>query len=174
MATVSLGGFADAFAGAGGPDPDYDKIREIADGLVPFGNHAGIEITEVGPDRAVAEIPAADHLRNHLGTVHAGALFLAADIAGASAFVGALAPRLSEVEFLVLKNSGASFRKPATGRIRAVAAADERETRGILALPAGQRFDLDVKALCYDADDVLVAKFTFSYVGSLGAPRVGE
>ncbi|MFJ8815239.1 PaaI family thioesterase [Amycolatopsis thermoflava] len=173
MATVSLGGFAEAFAGAGGPGPDYDKIREIADGLVPFGNHAGIEITEVGPDGAVAEIPAEDHLLNHLGTVHAGALFLAADIAGASAFVGAIAPRLSEVDFLVLKNAGASFRKPANGRIRAVATVDEREARRILGQGAG-RFDLDGKALCYDGDGVLVAKFTFEYAGQLGERRVGE
>lgn len=160
--------FAGVFAGATGDKPDYDKIREISDNLVPFGKHSGIEITEVGPDRAVAEIPAEPHLLNHLGTVHAGALFLAADIAGAAAFVGAAARKLSTVDVLVLRNGTASFRKPANGRIRAIATVDERETRRILA-GEGQRFDLDGKALLYDADDVLVAKFTFEYVCTLVA-----
>ncbi|MGW4591867.1 acyl-CoA dehydrogenase family protein [Amycolatopsis thermoflava] len=59
MATAELGGFADAFAGAGGDTPDYAKIREIADALMPFGDHAGVAITEVGPDRAVAEVAGA-------------------------------------------------------------------------------------------------------------------
>ncbi|HVW40143.1 MAG TPA: PaaI family thioesterase [Amycolatopsis sp.] len=160
--------FAGVFAGAAGAEPDYDKIREISENLVPFGKHAGIEITEVGPDRAVAEIPAEPHLLNHLGTVHAGALFLAADIAGAAAFVGAAATGLSTVDILVLRNGTASFRKPANGRIRAIATVDERELRRILA-GEGQRFDLDGKALLYDADDVLVAKFTFEYVCTLVA-----
>lgn len=171
---VSMGGFAGAFADAGGEDPDYEKIREIADGLVPFGNHAGVEITEIGPDGAVVELPADDHLRNHLGTVHAGALFLAADIAGASAFVGAIAPRLSEVEYLLLRDARSAFRKPATGRIRAIATVDEREVRRILGRTGAGRFELDGKALCYNADDVLVAKFTFEYAGSLGETRVGQ
>ncbi|GAA3790683.1 PaaI family thioesterase [Amycolatopsis tucumanensis] len=175
MAIAELGGFADAFAGAGGDTPDYAKIREVADALVPFGNHAGVAITEVGPDRAVAEVAGTDHQLNHLGTVHAGALFLAADIAGASAFVGAIAPRLSDVEFLVLRDARCSFRKPATGRIRAVATVDEREIRRVLGDPAATRFDLDGKALCYNDDDVLVAKFTFEYVGNLKeSGRVGE
>ncbi|WP_210718322.1 PaaI family thioesterase [Amycolatopsis acididurans] len=153
--------FASVFADAGA---DYEKLREISDDLVPFGKHAGIEITEVGPDRAVAEIPGKPHQANHLGTVHAGALFLAADIAGAAAFVGAAAPVLSNVDILVLRNAGASFRKPATGRIRAIATVDEREMRRVLAADGAQRFDLDGKAQLFDSAGVMVAKFTFEYV----------
>jgi acyl-coenzyme A thioesterase PaaI-like protein len=159
------GGFADAFAEiGGGAEPDYEKIREIADSLVPFGNHAGVRITEVGPERAVAELPDLPHLTNHLATVHAGAQFLAGDIAGAAAFIGAVAPKLSAVDILVLRTANASFRKPATGRVRAIATVDEREVRRILASEGKQRFDLDGKALLYDDADVLVAKFTFEYV----------
>lgn len=165
---LTIAGFADAYLGLGGADPDYEKIRAVSASLVPFGNHAGIEITEVGPDRAVAEIPALPHLTNHLGTVHAGAQFLAADIAGASAFVGAVAPILSTVDLLVLRTGTASFRKPATGRIRATGTVDEREMRRVLATAGKQRFELDGKALLHDESGVLVAKFTFEYVVTLG------
>ncbi|SDD34747.1 PaaI family thioesterase [Actinokineospora iranica] len=162
-------GFADAFAGHGGENPDYDALRAISDALVPFGNHAGVDITEIGPDRAVVELPAEPHLKNHMNTVHAGALFLAADIAGAAAFVGAVATRLSTVELLVLRDARAAFRKPAIGRIRAIATIDEREMRRILAATGNERFEIDGKAALYDDADVLVAKFTFDYVCTIAA-----
>ncbi|KAA9155664.1 DUF4442 domain-containing protein [Amycolatopsis acidicola] len=155
--------FSAAFAAAVTGEPDYDKLREISSTLVPFGNHAGIEITGIAPERAVVEIPDEPHLRNHLNTVHAGAQFLAADIAGACAFVGAVAPALSTVDMLVLRTAGSAFRKPAIGRIRAVATVDERDARAIIA-GGGGRFDLDGRAHLYDEKDVLVAKFTFEYV----------
>ncbi|HVV12560.1 DUF4442 domain-containing protein [Amycolatopsis sp.] len=155
--------FSAAFAAAVTGAPDYGKLREISSTLVPFGNHAGIEITEIAPERAVAEIPDEPHLRNHLNTVHAGAQFLAADIAGACAFVGAVAPRLSTVDLLVLRTAGSAFRKPATGRIRAVATVNERDASAVLA-GTGGRFDLDGRAHLYDEAGVLVAKFSFEYV----------
>ncbi|MFE9323604.1 DUF4442 domain-containing protein, partial [Nocardia sp. NPDC006982] len=61
--------------------------------MVPFGRHVGTLITEISPERAVVEIPAVDTVRNHMGTVHAGALFTAADIGGGGAPPGGGAPR---------------------------------------------------------------------------------
>lgn len=167
MSETTIPRFAAAYAGLADGTPDYEKLREISATLVPFGNHAGIEITEIGPEQAVTEIPDEPHLTNHLGTVHAGAQFLAADIAGAAAFVGAVAPKLSRVELLVLRTATSAFRKPATGRIRATATVDEREMRRLLASEGKQRFDLDGKALLHDSAGVLVAKFTFEYVCTL-------
>jgi acyl-coenzyme A thioesterase PaaI-like protein len=144
--------------------PDYEKIREVADSMVPFGVHVGVRITEVGPERAVVEIPDLDHMTNHMGTVHAGALFLAADIAGASAFVGAMVPRLPQVQRLVLRDGRNAFLKPALGRIRAIATVDDRTISSIVSRNVEEKFDLDGKAMLYDDNDVLVAKFYFDYV----------
>jgi acyl-coenzyme A thioesterase PaaI-like protein len=163
------GGFSAVFGEVDPAAPDYEKLRAVADDMVPFGVHAGLSITEIGPERAVVEIPAEPHLTNHMRTVHAGALFLAADIAGAAAFVGAVAPRLAAIEMLVLKDARAAFRKPALGRIRAVATVDEREMRRILAAAAGRRFEIDGKAQLFDDNDVLVARFGFDYVCTLAA-----
>ncbi|GAA2805594.1 hypothetical protein GCM10010470_46050 [Saccharopolyspora taberi] len=148
----------------GNDAPDYEKLREGTNRMVPFSAHVGIDITEIGPERAVAEIPAQDRMQNHMGSVHAGALFLAADVASGSAFVGAMAPRLSSVVRFVVRESRCTFLKPALGRIRAIATVDERVVSGVLGRDTAEKFDIDTKALCYDDNDVLVAKFSFDCV----------
>ncbi|WP_067689496.1 YiiD C-terminal domain-containing protein [Nocardia jejuensis] len=157
-------GFGAAYPDLDPEHIDYDYLRAVSQDLVPFGRLVGTRITEVGPDRAVVEIPAGETVRNHMGTVHAGALFTAADIAGATAFVGAAAARLHTVDRLVLRGGNDSYRKPAVGRIRAIATVDQRELADILAATASARFELSGKAVLLDDNDVLVAKFTFDYV----------
>ncbi|CUU54542.1 uncharacterized domain 1-containing protein [Parafrankia irregularis] len=148
--------------------PDFARICEIANAIVPFRRFVGIDITQVDPDHSVVEIPARPDLTNQLGTVHAGALFLAADLAGAAAVAGAMAARLSRFESLVVRNARSSFRRPARGRIRAIGMVDEREARRVLAGTGPERFDLDVRAVLYDDDDVIVARFGFDYVCAIG------
>ncbi|WP_420497295.1 YiiD C-terminal domain-containing protein [Parafrankia sp. FMc2] len=143
--------------------PDFDRIREIANAIVPFRRFVGIDITEIDAERSVVEIPDRADLTNQLGTVHAGALFLAADLAGAAAVAGALAARLSRFESLVVRDARSAFRRPARGRIRAVGLVDERETRRVRAGTGPERFDLDVRAVLYDDADVVVARFHFDY-----------
>jgi uncharacterized protein (TIGR00369 family) len=152
------------FAEYAGESPDYQKICEIADAMVPFGNFVGVRITEASPERGVVEVPARDDLTNHMGTVHAGAMFLAADIAGAAAFVGALAPRIAGAERFALRDARITFLKPGAGRIRAIATVDERTVRRVLADPSAQRVDLDGKVNLYDDADVLVAKVYLDFV----------
>lgn len=158
------GQFAAAFGNIDHDAPDYARLRSVSNSLVPFGKHVGTTVIEIGPDRAVVEIPQEPHVVNHMNTVHAGALFTGADIAGAAAFVGAAAAKLYIVESLVVRSASSTYRKPASGRIRAIATVDEREIRAILAAEADARFELTGKAVMVDDDDVAVAKFTFDYV----------
>lgn len=153
----------------GAGTPDYEKLREVTNQMVPFCVHVGVEITEIGPERAVVEIPAQDRMQNHMGSVHAGALFLAADVANGAAFVGTMAPRLAGVTRFVVRESRSTFLKPALGRIRAIATVDERVTSEVLDRNTSEKFALDTKALCYDDNDVLVAKFTFDCVCNIAA-----
>ncbi|OCW85232.1 DUF4442 domain-containing protein [Nocardia farcinica] len=144
--------------------PDYDYLRSVAADLVPFGNLVGTEITEISGEQAVVTIAATETVNNHMNTVHAGAQFTAADIAGALAFIGAAAPRLHTIERLVLRAGTVNYRRPASGRIRAVAHIDERELRAVLAATGGGRFDVTAKAVVLDDADVITAKLTFDYV----------
>ncbi|MET7995412.1 DUF4442 domain-containing protein [Amycolatopsis sp. NPDC005232] len=160
-------GFGAVFAAIDPDNPDYALLQCIVSRLIPFGTHAGVVVSELGPDRAVVEVPAEAHLGNHLGTVHAGAQFLAADVAGACAFVGAMATRLSAIGSFVLRDSRVAFRKPALGRLRAVGTIDRNDVETVLASVGEQRLDVDGRALLFDEAGVLVGKVQLDYVVTL-------
>jgi acyl-coenzyme A thioesterase PaaI-like protein len=166
--TAPPAGFG-VFAQDGVAATDFARMRAVANSIVPFGRFVGVEITEISPDQATVEIPDREYLTNQMGTVHAGAMFLAADIAGAAAFVGAMAPRIGDVAWLVVRDGSSTFRHPARGRVRAIATVDERETRRARAESSARRFDLDGKARLYDDSDTLVAVFRFGYVCEIQA-----
>ena len=64
----------------------------------------------------------------------------------------------------MLQDARTSFRKPATGLIRVVGTVDERAMRAVLGATGDQRFDVDGKALIYNADGMLIGKANFEYV----------
>ena len=154
--------FAQVFAGVV-DGPDYGKIREIIDAMVPFNNHVGVRITEVGPEAGIVEIPAGKNMLNHLGTVHAGALYLAGEVAGAAAFCGAFAPKLAELGGFILRDSRILFRKPANGVITARATLDPATVAEVLTGSVTGKFDLDGKAVLHDENGVQVAKMYLDY-----------
>lgn len=160
-------GFGAVFAAVDPDNLDFVSLRRIVSNLIPFGTHAGVQVTELGPDRAVVEIPDEQHVLNHLSTVHAGALFLAADIAGACAFVGAAASRLPAIGSLVLRDARITFRKPAVGRIRATGTLDQRDIDAVLSARGEQRLEVDGRALLHDTAGVLVGKVQLDYVCTL-------
>jgi acyl-coenzyme A thioesterase PaaI-like protein len=155
-------------------EPDSGKLIEIANSVVPFAKLAGVRVTELSADHAVAELPDSQDLKNHVGTVHAAAMYLAADVACAVAFIGAAPAALAQVEWTVVRGSLSTFLKPALGRIRAVGTVSERDMRAIARRGAAGRFDVDGRALLYDDNDVLVARFSFDYACQLAAPPEGS
>lgn len=173
MTTGELTGFAAGYPELDTAAVDYDYLRTASHALIPFGNHVGTVITELGPERAVVEIPAGGPVTNHMGTVHAGALFTAADIAGAAAFVGAAATGLTRVKRLVLRGATSAYKRPATGRIRAVATVEPQDVAGVLASTGTERFAITVPVALLDDADVLVAEFGFDYVCDTN-PGAGE
>lgn len=157
-------GFAPFAGSPDGAGPDYEKMCEHANTMVPFSNHVGTRMVEISPDRGVVEIPAVEHMNNHMGSVHAGAQFLAAELAGAMAFGGAFAAVITQVKLFILRSNTSVFLKPAFGRIRAIATLDPRTVSAVLDGTTAGKFDLDGKALLYDDNDVAVAKFYLDYV----------
>lgn len=157
-----------AKGGNGGP-PNLEQVRTIVDSMVPFCNLVGVRVTELRSDGAVAELPDRENLRNHMGTVHAGALFLAAEVACAAAFSGAMGPRLLGVRGFLLRNSHVSYLKPAQGRIRARGTVDRTIIADVLTRTQEERFDLTGRALIYDDNDLLLVKVDFDYVAWVAA-----
>ena len=50
---------------------DYEMLRQGMAAAVPFNNHVGLEVLDLGPGTATVRLPDDDHLRNHVGTQHA-------------------------------------------------------------------------------------------------------
>ncbi|ODU07550.1 MAG: hypothetical protein ABS81_00060 [Pseudonocardia sp. SCN 72-86] len=143
---------------------DLEQLRRVVDGMVPFNNHVGVRVTGLTRDEGVAELPVRKELENHFGTVHAGALFLAAEVAGAAAFSGAFAPRILHLEGFVLRESRVAFLKPAVGHVTARATVDRTVTDAVLARTEAERFELTGLAQLHDDAGVLVARVDLDYV----------
>lgn len=154
---------------AGAGTPDYEQIRRTVDAIVPFTNLVGVHITELGNGSAVAEVPARDAMLNHLGTVHAGAMFLAAEVACAGAFSGVIAPRILQVRTFVLRDCRVSFVKPAHGRIRALGTVSSPILADVVRRKTEEQFDLTGNAQLYDDNNTMVAKVDLDYFCWLAA-----
>jgi uncharacterized protein (TIGR00369 family) len=77
--------------------PDFDTLRTRLAAAVPFARHAGVEITGVADGSATAQLVQADQFSNHIGSVHAGALFTLGETASGAAMVGAFADMATRI-----------------------------------------------------------------------------
>jgi uncharacterized protein (TIGR00369 family) len=70
---------------------DFQSLRAQLAAAIPFARHAGVKIVEIADGAAVARLVQAEELSNHIGSVHAGALFTLGETAAGAAMVGAFA-----------------------------------------------------------------------------------
>lgn len=120
----------------------FKVLREQLGKTVPFANHVGVEIVEVGEGTATARIGDMAQTKNHIGSQHAGALFTLAEAASGAAMAGAF---LSVREHVrpVVSQSAIRYSKIAKGSISARARVEsqasellkELETQGMVRFP---------------------------------------
>lgn len=67
------------------PAADCSRIKDFINSRDLYAVHNGIQVSEIGPGYATAQMTMADHMRNGLGMLHGGALFGLADVAFAAA-----------------------------------------------------------------------------------------
>ncbi len=89
---------------------------------VPFSKHIGIKHSD---DEGKLILPFADHVKNHLGTFHAGAQFSLMETASGE-FLQQQFPELVGKVIPVLRKAEAKYKKPATSDLKAFAKADKR------------------------------------------------
>jgi uncharacterized protein (TIGR00369 family) len=82
---------------------DYAALPELFAAAVPFAGFLGITYDEVGPGRAVLRLADDPAKHNHIGTLHAGALFSLAETASGLAMTAAIVDRLADVRPLAAK-----------------------------------------------------------------------
>ncbi len=126
---------------------------------IPFAHHIGITIRDIGPGTAVAVLPEADELKNHVNSQHAGALFTVAEAASGGAFLGAFAEHLATLTPLA-ERAEIAYKKIARGPITATSALRTPVDEVFAALEAEGKARFEVGVDLTDGDEVLVAEVT--------------
>ena len=141
---------------------DYEAVRAGLQAAIPFNNHIGLEVAEVAPGRGVVRLPEGDHLKNHVGSQHAGALFSAAEAASGGAMVGAFAEHLGTVTPLA-KGARIDYVKLAKGPITATASLEGDPEELLQRLEADGRVEFPVTVGLADEQGTEVARVTVDW-----------
>ena len=151
---------------------NYDAIRDGFGMAVPFVRHAGIKLRDVGCGIATAVLADTAELRNHVGTLHAGALFTLGETASGAALAGAIAPILEEVRPLATA-ARIEYLKAARGEIIATATIPEAETLQAQVVSKG-RVAVVAKVSLRDSTDTEVGRLEVEWTILGPRPRVSE
>jgi uncharacterized protein (TIGR00369 family) len=99
---------------------DYDALPGLFAAAVPFAGFLGITYDAVSPESVVLRLADDPAKHNHIGTLHAGALFALAESASGLAVTAAVADRLAGVTPLAAR-AEITYRKVARGDVTATA-----------------------------------------------------
>lgn len=141
----------------------FEFIREMLGSIVPFASHVGVTVDRVDDGTAVATLPDADELKNHVGTQHAGALYTVAEAASGAAMAGALAPFVADA-VSVVKRSSSRFVAPARGPITATAVSTRSGADVRAEYETSGRTAFTMRVTLADEDDTGVAEMDFEWV----------
>jgi uncharacterized protein (TIGR00369 family) len=144
------------------PNVDFDAIAKGMAMAVPFVDYLGLEIAEVGPGEATVVLPRKQHLTNHVGSQHAGALFTAAEAASGGAFVGAFAVRMGDVVPLA-RRAEIEYLKIASGPITARARLGLDAAEALATLDAEGKVEFPCHVELHDEAGQLVATATVGW-----------
>ncbi len=138
---------------------DYAAVAAGLSQAIPFNVHLGLETITVAADHGVVRLPDAEHLRNHVGSQHAGALFAAGEAASGAAFVGSFLDIMGEITPLA-ESAEIAYRKLAKGEIKATARFNEDRDAIRATLDAEGRVRFPIEVELTDAQGVVVAEMT--------------
>lgn len=101
----------------------FEMIRTLLSQAVPFANHVGVEVVEVGDGVGITALDQRPETSNHIQTQHAGAMFTLGEAASGAALAGAFGPSIFQAR-PVASGATVSYVKIAKGRLEAHARTD--------------------------------------------------
>lgn len=102
---------------------DFETVRRLSTGAVPFAERAGVDLVEFERGRVKMKIPFQGN-QNHIGIMYAGALFTVAEIPGGALFMSAF--DMSKC-YPILADLSIKFVKPATTDVHVEARLSEED-----------------------------------------------
>lgn len=133
--------------------------------LVPFAHHARVERLDATRTR----IPDAPELTNHIGSVHAGALFTLAETASGGAMMASFGAAVGEGVRPLVRRSEIRYLRVARGEIIATARIAEPAEAIADRLARDGRTDFEVAVALTDAEGQTVAEMDVTW--NLARPR---
>ena len=126
----------------------YELIRRRLNEIIPLNNLLGIEIVSIGDGVAQARLPFRTELTNHIGTMHATAIFGLAEAASGSAMSGAFVPVILKIRAVAI-TATVVFSKIVRGDLVAQARVlmDSKVLQNTLESEGRVRFDVEVSVL---------------------------
>lgn len=140
----------------------FEIIRSGLSEAVPFAKYLGVELLEVGDGSARAQLVQRQDLSNHIGTMHAGALFTLAETASGAAVAGAFAEMIGNIR-PVAAEAKILYLKLAKGIVSGTAKTAEPADALRRRLNEEQKVVFDVLVELFRDDGQAVAAMTVSW-----------
>ncbi len=140
----------------------YEMIKTHLGQAIPFANHVGVELLEIGDGVASAALDQRTETSNHIQTQHAGAMFTLGEAASGAALAGALAPVILTAR-PVAAGASISYVKIAKGRLVAHAKTSEPGSDLLARLKDEGKVAFDVDVDVQDAEGDTVVTMTVGW-----------
>ena len=140
--------------------PDFDAIKTLLSETVPFVATLGLEYLELSETRAVLRLRDEPSFHNHVGGLHAGALFTLAESASGAIVIASFSDLLDRVTPLAA-SAEIAYRKLARGPVTAEATLQRpaAEVRNELA-NTGKTVQFPVAITLRNVEEVTTAQMT--------------
>lgn len=137
----------------------YDTIRTMLSEAVPFANHVGVEVVDVGDGTGITALDQRPETSNHIQSQHAGAMFTLGEAASGAALAGAFGPMIFQAR-PVASGATISYVKIAKGRLEAHAKTERPGAELVRELEEVGKtaFDITVDIRDSDGDTVVTMK----------------
>lgn len=141
---------------------DYESVRTGLAEAIPYNGHLGLELVEVAEGRGSVRLPDQEHLKNHVGSQHAGGLFSAGEFASGAAFVGAFVDKLGGITPLA-KAADIEYVKIAKGPVTATATLSEDKSALLDRLDSDGRVEFPIQVDMTDEEGNTVARMSVDW-----------
>ncbi len=139
-----------------------DAIKQMLSSIVPFIRTVGLSIDEVGAGTAIASLENRQAVQNHLGSVHAGALYTAGESASGAVVLSIFVDLLPAGAFIALKSATVAHTKARVGDLIATATLDGDPAAIRRTFDEAGKVDFDVEAVS-SVEGTEVARITYTW-----------
>lgn len=140
----------------------FDMIKDHMAKSIPFAAETGAEVVEITAEGASARLTKSEKVGNHIGTVHAGAMFTLGETASGAAMSGLLSEKVLELR-PVAAEASIKYIKTAKTDLMAYGTPTVSAADALAAIEAEGKVQFDVNVSIRDADNVEVATMTVAW-----------